>query len=210
MLARRYHLLHRSRVLTSVSTGLRLGAVHRTAPLAERRDRIYAYVSAWRSLEWREILQIPFPSADATEIHATRLPSPLRRVTRQDITRNLPCEVRAWALDLAQELILFVEQTEDGPPYPVHCISTKTRRRHARAGRLPSLNEEEDPWLDSNEDIVRIYGVLAGIAHAGRLRVYNWRSGELLLVWIQSAVSPMLGLTTLPAGRTLSRRFCVS
>ncbi|VDB89450.1 unnamed protein product [Peniophora sp. CBMAI 1063] len=162
------------------TTGLRIGH-NRTVSPVERHERIAAYVSAWRGLEWRRTLRIPFPPADATQIHATRLPSPLRGVARQNITRHLPSEVRAWALDTAQDLLLFIEQNEDGPPYPVHCISTKTGRRHPRAARLPSLHEEEDPWLASNEDVVRIHGLLAGVVHAGCLRVYEWRTGNLLL-----------------------------
>ncbi|KZV60967.1 hypothetical protein PENSPDRAFT_759723 [Peniophora sp. CONT] len=166
--------------LSPSSTGLRIGH-NRTVPHVERHGRLAAYIAAWRALEWRRELRIPFPPADSAQIHATRLPSPLRGVARQNITRHLPSEVRAWALDAVQDLLLFIEHNEDGPPYPVHSISMKTGRRHPRAAILPSLDEEEDIWLDSNEDTVRVHGLLAGLVHAGWLRVYEWRTGALLL-----------------------------
>ncbi|KAI0029676.1 hypothetical protein K488DRAFT_88493 [Vararia minispora EC-137] len=153
------------------------------------RARADAHVTAWRHLAWDRELRIPLGEsahpvkntlvlAAANEIVLTRLPSRLRGTSRHEFRCRFPFSIRAWTIDEVQDLAILVEDAAQ-PPYPCHVLSLSTGQPHPLAERmLPPLVQESAMNAEAS---VRIHDEFAGIVNAGRLSVWNWRTGVQLL-----------------------------
>ncbi|KAI9443021.1 hypothetical protein H4582DRAFT_1922057 [Lactarius indigo] len=167
-----------------------------TLSIPERRERLQAYDDAWRSLRWSacvNVLNIPnheynemsiapggiliFISGRESKIIVVQIPSNLRGIPMRQWELKLSSVPRECALDPSEDILVILREDE----CYLQFLSLSTGKPHPLAAVPPLCDHISIFRSIELVDIHVTQNHFALLIINQRLRVWNWKTGRILL-----------------------------
>ncbi|KAI9450775.1 hypothetical protein BJY52DRAFT_158494 [Lactarius psammicola] len=167
-----------------------------TLSIPQRRERLQAYDDAWKSLRWSaciNVLNIPdnaynklsiapggiltFISGRDSTITFVQIPSNLRGIPMRQWELSFPLLPRACALDPSEDILVILQLQK----CYLQFLSLSTGKPHPLAAALPLCDYYSISHSMEFVEINVAQNHVAVLVINQRLRVWNWKTGQILL-----------------------------
>ncbi|KAF8272630.1 hypothetical protein EI94DRAFT_1717987 [Lactarius quietus] len=166
-----------------------------TLSIPERRERLQAYDNAWKSLRWstcKNVFNIPnhtyemsiapgglltFLSKRERKIIFVQIPSSLRDIPTQQWKLSLPFGPRACALDPSEDVLVVLQRHA----CYLQFLSLSTGKPHPLAAVSPLCDPLSVVRQITRVRIDVVQNHVAVLILDQQLRVWNWKTGQIML-----------------------------